>query len=467
MDLSRWLRIRATPRPLLVAVPGGRAVRLAAERLTRERGWELAAAPADADLLVVCGIPGAFVGEAVERVWSQLPCPRARADIRTADDVADELDRARARLDDLEQQRAVSAGRASPAPIHGVVGAETDHTEHAVHHETQNTHRMSVQGNHFQSSAHQDGGDPGADGGAPDAMSDTEHGPGQHGGIDRRRGQEMAGGQGRYGGHDLAGGQARHSGLDMAGGQEMRSGHDMAGGQDTAGDHDMHMMHGGEVAGLPMADRAPDRDGLTLDQLHVTLGPVLSDWPAGLAVRLTLQGDVVQSAQAEMVGEAAAVGEAVAPASSWDGAPAAAPLDSLARLLSVCGWSTATRTARRLRDELLAGVADDADLRRFARRLRRSRTLRWATDGIGRLDDKYGDLAGDATQRWHRWIEAVEGTWGAADPDRGPADRARIALEELPRLLEGQELAAARVLVASFDPDLDTLVATPGTAAAR
>lgn len=455
MDLSRWLRIRATPRPLLVAVPGGRAVRLAAERFTRERGWELAAAPADADLLVVCGIPGAFVGEAVERVWSQLPCPRARADIRTADDVADELDRARARLGDLEQQRADSAGRASPAPIHGVVGAETDHTEHAVHHETQNTHRMSVQGNHFQSSAHQDGGDPGADGGAPGAMSDTEHGPGQHGGIDSRRGQEMAGGQGRHGGHDLAGGQ------------EMRSGHDMAGDQDTAGDHDMHMMHGGEVAGLPMADRAPDRDGLTLDQLHVTLGPVLSDWPVGMVVRLTLQGDVVQSAQAEMVGEAAAVGEAVAAASSWDGAPAAAPLDSLARLLSVCGCSTATRTARRLRDELLAGVVDAAELRTFARRLRRSRTLRWATDGIGRLDDTYGDLAGDATHRWRRWVDAIEGTRPAADTNRGSGDRLRVVLEELPGLLEGQELAAVRVVVASFDPDLDTLVAPHGTAAAR
>lgn len=364
MDLTGWLRIRATPRPLLVSVRGGRAVRLAVERLSREWGWELAAAPADADLLVVCGIPGASIGEAVERVWAQLPSPRARSDIRTADDVADELDRARARLGDLEQQRTDSAGRASPAPIHGVAGAETDHHEHAVHH-------------------------------------------------------------------------------DMAGG------------------HDMHMMHGGQVAGLPMADRASDRDGLTLDQLHLTLGPVLSDWPAGLAMRLTLQGDLVQSAQVEMVGEA------LSPVSSWDDTPAAGALDSLARLLSVCGWSTATRTARRLRDELLAGVVDAAELRTFARRLRRSRTLRWATDGIGRLDDTYGDLAGDATHRWRRWVDAIEGTRPAADTDRGSGDRLRVALEELPGLLEGQELAAVRVVVASFDPDLDTLMAPHGTAAAR
>lgn len=42
------------------------------------------------------------------------------------------------------------------------------------------------------------------------------------------------------------------------------------------GGHDVHMMHSGDVAGLPMADRAPDRDGLTFDALHVTLGPVLA-----------------------------------------------------------------------------------------------------------------------------------------------------------------------------------------------
>ncbi len=455
MDLSGWLRTRATPRPLLVTVPGGRAVRLAVERLTRERGWELAAAAADADLLVVCGIPDAAFREAVERVWCQLPSPRARSDIRAADDVADELDRARDRLGDPVQQRADSAGRASLAPIHGVVGTETDHDEHAAHHKVQNTHRVPSHDNNAQHSTHQDGGDPEADGGAPDAVSGREQVPEPHGGTDIHSGQDMAGDHEMHSGDDMAGGQ------DMAADHPMHSGHDMADVQDTAGGHDMHMMHGGEVAGLPMADRASDRDGLTLDQLHLTLGPVLSDWPAGLAMRLTLQGDVVQSAQVEMVGEV------LSPVSSWDDTPAAGALDSLARLLSVCGWSTATRTARRLRDELLAGVVDAAELRTFARRLRRSRTLRWATDGIGRLDDTYGDLAGDATHRWRRWVDAIEGTRPAADTNRGSGDRLRVALEELPGLLEGQELAAVRVVVASFDPDLDTLMAPHGTAAAR
>jgi hypothetical protein len=65
------------------------------------------------------------------------------------------------------------------------------------------------------------------------------------------------------------------------------------------GDHgdmaDMHMagmrMGTGPVRGLPMAHEGDDRVGLRLDRLHVPLGPVLPDWPAGLVVRLTLQGD--------------------------------------------------------------------------------------------------------------------------------------------------------------------------------
>ncbi|MFC7583230.1 hypothetical protein ACFQYP_05120 [Nonomuraea antimicrobica] len=54
----------------------------------------------------------------------------------------------------------------------------------------------------------------------------------------------------------------------------------------------------GEVA---MAGRGPDRDGLKLDRLHVPLGPVLVDWPAGLVVETVLQGDVIQEAAVRAV----------------------------------------------------------------------------------------------------------------------------------------------------------------------
>ncbi|MDN5750212.1 MAG: hypothetical protein L0H64_17155, partial [Pseudonocardia sp.] len=202
MDLTGWLR--ATPRPLIVTALGGRAVRLAVERLTREWGWDQATAPAEA-----------------ERVWAQLPSPRARVDLRSVDHVAAELGEARARLADDLAHRAV--------------------TSHTV--------------------------------------------------------------------------------------------------DDVRGDHPVCEEESG---GLPMADRAPDRDGLTLDQLHLSLGPVLADWPAGLAVRLTLQGDVVQSAQVQSAQVEVAQVEVAQvevarlpgePAPAGGDVPAAAALDGLARLL--------------------------------------------------------------------------------------------------------------------------------------
>ncbi|NEE25830.1 hypothetical protein G3M53_10200, partial [Streptomyces sp. SID7982] len=58
-------------------------------------------------------------------------------------------------------------------------------------------------------------------------------------------------------------------------------------------------------SGLPLAERADDRDGLRLDRLHVPFGPVLPDWPVGLVLRLTLQGDVVQEVTGVEVVEAA------------------------------------------------------------------------------------------------------------------------------------------------------------------
>jgi hypothetical protein len=135
------------------------------------------------------------------------------------------------------------------------------------------------------------------------------------------------------------------------------------GAHGMAGHHDMGDMDTGMPGGLPMAERGEDRDGLKLDRLHVPLGPVLPDWPAGLVVRLVLQGDVVQYA------EAGAVGLAVGAASFWTepwqraaaGEPvtvdvaarrrAAAHLDSLGRFLAIAGWDDAATTACALRDD--------------------------------------------------------------------------------------------------------------------
>lgn len=241
-----------------------------------------------------------------------------------------------------------------------------------------------------------------------------------------------------------------------------------------------------------MADRAADRDGLTLDVLHVRLGPVLADWPAGLRVATSIQGDVIQSAEAAVLGGAsarpfwdapwlaAAAGEPVTRGAA-ERSRAAAHLDSLGRLLSVAGWADAARRAERLRDEALAGRAAGAlvpAFSAFARRVGRSRSLRWMTSGLGVIDERAVrryDLAGpaarhpgDVAARLTGWLTEAEHALARvddADPlaggegPRGPAREAPSAglLAVLPELLEGSELAAARLIVASLDPDADQL----------
>ncbi|MGW8437911.1 hypothetical protein ACWGKS_22420 [Nocardiopsis sp. NPDC055879] len=237
---------------------------------------------------------------------------------------------------------------------------------------------------------------------------------------------------------------------------------------ESDGDEEMPM-----PGGIPMADRGEDRDGLKLDQLHIALGPALPDWPTGLSLRLTLQGDVVQEAETSIVGEApATVPFWSSPPSGADASPdrasfrAARVLDSLQRLLAVSGWSTAA-TGRRLRDALLEGGGSTGDARREAlrwlRRVRRSRMLRWSTDGLGRVTDVAPQaLRGDATDRWSRWLDTVEEALGEPGRRSGSSNALRVetahaTLELLPSLVVGQELAAVRLIVASLDPDTETV----------
>lgn len=59
-------------------------------------------------------------------------------------------------------------------------------------------------------------------------------------------------------------------------------------------------MTGGVPYGRPMAETAPDRDGLALDQLSLRVGPFFPAFPTGLTLAVKLQGDVIQEA---VVGE--------------------------------------------------------------------------------------------------------------------------------------------------------------------
>jgi hypothetical protein len=326
------LRIAARrPHVLVVAGPGATAVRLALEAALARRGWPAATGPADTDVLAVAGVPGPRLAAAVERVWAQVPAPRARVGVPGPGAVAAALDAAAARLRDPDDQRTPPRGAA--------VRAEPPHGEHSA-------------------------------------------------------------GGGAGGHHDRHG----HGDMELPG-------------------------------GLPMADLGEDRDGLTLDRLHVPLGPVLPHWPAGLVVRATLQGDVVQEAEAEVLDPG--------PPFAWPSA-AARELDGLARFLGVAGWPSAAAQARALRDGTLAG-GTPVRAGALVRRIRRSRTLWWSLRGLpaGRVD-----VAALLAAR----LDAVEA---------GPATRR--AVEELPGLLVGAELAAARLIVAAADPDTDR-AAVPGPA---
>lgn len=189
------------------------------------------------------------------------------------------------------------------------------------------------------------------------------------------------------------------------------------------GPQDQEMAPGG----LDMAERGDDRDGLRLDQLHPVWGPVLTDWPAGLRLELTLQGDVVQ----EVV-----VGVPDHEDTSEELDPRAVAADELGRLLSVLGWPAAAERAGRLRDDLVAGRDPALRLEGLVTRVRRSRGVRAATEGVAFHQgvDAAGRVAG--------LLAGVEGQ--AHDHDRG------AALAALPALLAGTEVGAARLVVASL-----------------
>lgn len=388
------------PHVLVAAMPGGAAVRLAAEAQLRRRGWPAALSPADADVLLVAGAAAADIAAAVETTWAAVPAPRVRALVASPGEVAAALDAAQAEL-------AAGAPRWLPAGDAAVL--------------------------------------PGANGGAASGAggSHEAHGTGSH--------------------------------------------HDM-------GDMDMEM-----PGGLSMAERGEDRDGLKLDRLHVPLGPVLPDWSAGLVVRLVLQGDVVQHAEAAAVGlmegagsfwtepwRRAAAGEPVTTGVAAR-RRAAAHLDSLARFLALAGWDDASTTACELRDDALAGRPAPSlglAVRRLAARVARSRVLAWSTRGAGTLPPDEAAAAGvtgparraggDVTARYRCWCRELSGLTAAFDdgsrldpavlePPRGRLDGGQAPsaslLAVLPRLLAGSEFAVARLIVASLDPDLDELPA--------
>ncbi|MCA0143807.1 hypothetical protein [Blastococcus sp. LR1] len=260
------------------------------------------------------------------------------------------------------------------------------------------------------------------DGGSDDG--EIDHAAMDHSGMD-------------HGGSDDGGmdhGGSEHGGMDHA-----AMGHGGHGGMDHSG-------HGGmDVAGLPMAETATDRDGLQLDELKVSLGPVLPGWPTGLLLRGRLQGDVLTGVGLSWLDQEGASADAL---DAGDSRPAA--LDRLARFLDVAGWPLAAHEARQARAGLMSHDPDvvaqaDRLAVRVARRVRRSRTLAWSARGTGVMTTEgSGPLEGDVLDRVRRWCDTAAGEQHAPEP------LPELRLDTVATLLEGAEIGAARLTLASL-----------------
>lgn len=208
----------------------------------------------------------------------------------------------------------------------------------------------------------------------------------------------------------------------------------------------------GMMGGTPYGRMMPmppteGRDGLALDRLSLRLGPVLPGLPAGYALDVGLQGDVLEDAALAAPDlDGGVVGDAGPPADD-----ATRLLVALVELTAAAGLDA---LARRVAGVALAPTRDGvADLRR---RLDRPWGLRAATDGVGTLPD-----GTDVTARWRRWLDrAAVAASGAGEARPWPAmDPADVS-----DALTGLELGRAMLTLLSLQPDLE--VAAPTTVGA-
>lgn len=207
-------------------------------------------------------------------------------------------------------------------------------------------------------------------------------------------------------------------------------------------------MMGGTPYGRPMAMTGDDRDGLALDQLHLSLGPFLDALPAGLILDVTLQGDLMQQVTPRLP-----AGDAIRRAASSPTDTGVHGLRWLAHALHVAGLDAlaaraaalATRTTRATTAADRAGIA-----RRTAWLLRavaRSGVIR-GLRGVGH-DARSGD---DSATRWQRHLGEIE-QGSSRDRLARPAttagpDETRALLE---RVLPGVTWADAVATIVSLD----------------
>lgn len=267
-------------------------------------------------------------------------------------------------------------------------------------------------------------------------------------------------------------------------------------------------MTGGVPYGRPLAGRAPDRDGLELDQLPVRIGPFFPPFPSGLVLDVRLQGDVIQEvtiaghafvspADDDPFRRAMAVPTSIA---ELELARARHHLRWLAHALRVQGLESLGRRVlglvRRLDPTRQSEVVALGNL------LERARTFTWSTAGVGVTspdlvvgrglgpvaraaglpeDARTGDFGyrnagfepvthadGDARARWRQRLDETiqslalaaraghqrtDGA-GSVEAPRGvlaPAAEPFAGLELLPGLVHGMEWGDAVTTIVSLD----------------
>lgn len=273
-------------------------------------------------------------------------------------------------------------------------------------------------------------------------------------------------------------------------------------------------MTGGVPYGRPMPERADDRDGLTLDQVPVRIGPLFSSFPPGLSLAVKLQGDLVQEASPDVVADLPSPAAAGLFVRALDVPVLVAELE-LARARALLRWAAeglrvhglSALGTRVLRLAGRLGPDDVAEVAALERTLRRTRLFSWATGGVAPLGSDLlkglgvgpvGRAAGlaedlrleesaylelgfapvlhegaDSAARWRQRLgEAeqalslaaaagertafgegrVESPHGRLARAEAPADR---LLALLPALLEGLDWGDAVTAVVSLDLDLE------------
>lgn len=273
-------------------------------------------------------------------------------------------------------------------------------------------------------------------------------------------------------------------------------------------------MTGGVPYGRPMPERADDRDGLTLDQVPLRIGPLFSSFPPGFSLSVKLQGDLVQEAIPDVATDLPSPAEPgpfvralhmPVPVAELELERARALLRWAAEGLRVHGLSALGMRVLRLAGRI--GPGDAAEVVSVERTLRRTRLFGWATGsvaplgtdllrgmGIGpvgraaglaedlRLEETaYLELGfapvlhegADSAARWRQRLgEAaqalslaaaagertafgegrVESPHGRLERGEAPAHR---LLPLLPALLQGLDWGDAVIAVVSLDLDLD------------